>query len=126
MKRDDFRHSGEISTETETPSRKISISPFFKDSVSDIKLSQGGDPSAYSSSEYSHYIAVPPLDTERQEQGKESTRRFCGGLGVSIVERIKAEDVAIRASHLLRLPKIELFTSKMVAGSRFELLIYGL
>ena len=87
-------------SEISTMPNICSIPPFFKDSVSDIKLSQGGDPSAYSSSEYSHYIAVPPLDTERQEQGKVWTLRFCGGFGVSIVRRIKAEDVAICASHL--------------------------
>jgi SAM-dependent methyltransferase len=73
----------------------------FKDSVSAIELSQSEDPSAYSS-EYSHYIVVhTPLDTERQEQGKEWTQRFCGGLGVSIVELIKAEDGAIRVRGLM-------------------------
>lgn len=74
----------------------------FKDSVSAIHLSQGEDPSAYSSSEYSHYIVVhSPLDIGHQEHAREWAGRFCGGLGVSIVERIKVEDGAIYVRGLM-------------------------
>jgi protein-L-isoaspartate O-methyltransferase len=74
----------------------------FKDSISAIELSRGEDSSAYSSSEYSHYIVVhTPLGIERQEHGEEWTRRFCGGLGVSIVERIEAAGGGIRVRGLM-------------------------
>jgi SAM-dependent methyltransferase len=63
----------------------------FKDSISEIQLIQSEDFSAYFSPEYSHYIVFhTPFDIEYSEHGKEWTRRFCGGAGVSIVERIEA------------------------------------
>jgi SAM-dependent methyltransferase len=62
----------------------------FKDSISEIQLSQSVDSSAYFSPEYSHYIIVhTPLDMEYSGHGKEWNERFCGGAGVSIVELIE-------------------------------------
>ncbi len=62
----------------------------FKDSISEIQLSQSVDSSAYFSPEYSHYIIVhTPLDMEYSGHGKEWNERFCGVAGVSIVELIE-------------------------------------
>ncbi len=73
----------------------------FRDSASKIQLRQDEDSSAYFSPEYSHYIVVhTPLDAG-SERGREWTSRFCGGLGVSIVERIEAGDGAIRVRGLM-------------------------
>ncbi len=64
----------------------------FKDSISEIKLIHDEDSSTYFSPECSHYIIIhTPLDIEYPEQGKEWSRRFCGGFGVSIVELIDGE-----------------------------------
>ncbi len=80
----------------------LQLLALFKDSISGIQLSQGVDPSAYFSPEYSHYIVVhTPLDIKYSEHGKEWTRRFCGGLGVSIVERIEAAGGEIRVRGLM-------------------------
>jgi len=61
----------------------------FKDSISQILLCRGEEPSEYFSPEYSHYIVVhTPLDIEPSEQKNEWSRRFSSRCGVSIVERI--------------------------------------
>ncbi|MGB3944168.1 MAG: class I SAM-dependent methyltransferase [Methanothrix sp.] len=61
----------------------------FKDSISQILLREGEEPSEYFSPEYSHYIVVhTPLDIEPSEQNHEWSRRFSSRCGVSIVERI--------------------------------------
>jgi SAM-dependent methyltransferase len=80
----------------------LQLLALFKDSISEIQLSQSEDSSAYFSPEYSHYIVVhTPLDIEYSEHGKEWTRRFCGGIGVSIVELIEAGGGAIRVKGLM-------------------------
>jgi SAM-dependent methyltransferase len=74
----------------------------FKDSISEIQLIQSEDFSAYFSPEYSHYIVFhTPFDIEYSEHGKEWTRRFCGGAGVSIVERIEDGKGAIYVKGLM-------------------------
>ncbi|MDF0591075.1 class I SAM-dependent methyltransferase [Candidatus Methanocrinis natronophilus] len=61
----------------------------FKDSISQILLRKGEEPSDYFSPEYSHYIVVhTPLDMEPSVQNHEWSRRFSSRCGVSIVERI--------------------------------------
>ncbi|AET65718.1 class I SAM-dependent methyltransferase [Methanothrix harundinacea] len=74
----------------------------FKDSISEIQLKEGEDPSAYFSPEFSHYIvAHDPLDGLLKEYGEEWSRRFSGRLGVSIVERIGAGEGAIYVRGLM-------------------------
>jgi SAM-dependent methyltransferase len=73
----------------------------FKDSMSEIQLLQGEDPSAYFSPEYSHYIVVHAPLNAGSAGGKEWTSRFCGCLGVSIVERIEAVGSAIYVKGLM-------------------------
>ncbi len=74
----------------------------FKDSISEIQLSQSVDSSAYFSPEYSHYIIVhTPLDMEYSGHGKEWNERFCGGAGVSIVELIDGGGDAIYVKGLM-------------------------
>ncbi|UEC43955.1 MAG: UbiE/COQ5 methyltransferase [Methanothrix sp.] len=61
----------------------------FKDSISQILLRKGEEPSDYFIPEYSHYIVVhTPLDIEPSVQNHEWSRRFSSRCGVSIVERI--------------------------------------
>ena len=61
----------------------------FKDSISQILLRKGEEPSDYFSPEYSHYVVVhTPLDIEPSVQNHEWSRRFSSRCGVSIVERI--------------------------------------
>lgn len=80
----------------------LQLLALFKDSISEIQLSQSKDPSAYFSPEYSHYIVVhTQLDIEYSEHGKEWTRRFCGGIGVSIVELIEGAGGAIYVKGLM-------------------------
>jgi len=80
----------------------LQLLALFKDSISEIQLSQSEDSSAYFSPEYSHYIVVhTPLDIEYSEHGKEWTRRFCGGIGVSIVELIEGGGGAIYVKGLM-------------------------
>ncbi len=80
----------------------LQLLALFKDSISEIQLSQSEDSSAYFSPEYSHYIVVhTPLDIEYSEHGKEWKRRFCGGAGVSIVERIEGGGGAIYVKGLM-------------------------
>jgi SAM-dependent methyltransferase len=74
----------------------------FKDSISEIQLSQSVDSSAYISPEYSHYIIIhTPLDMEYSGHGEEWNKRFCGGVGVSIVELIEGERGAIYVKGLM-------------------------
>jgi len=74
----------------------------FKDSISEIRLLQSVDSSAYFSPEYSHYIIVhTPLDMEYSGHGKEWNERFCGGAGVSIVELIDGGGDAIYVKGLM-------------------------
>ncbi|MBN1236088.1 MAG: class I SAM-dependent methyltransferase, partial [Methanotrichaceae archaeon] len=73
-----------------TDSDALQFLALFKDSISEIQLSQGLDSSTYFRPEYSHYIVIhTPLDMEYSGHGKEWNERFCGGAGVSIVELIK-------------------------------------
>jgi SAM-dependent methyltransferase len=68
----------------------LQLLALFKDSISEIQLSQSVDSSAYFRPEYSHYIVVhTPLDMEYSGHGKEWNERFCRGAGVSIVELIE-------------------------------------
>ncbi|HII06061.1 MAG TPA: methyltransferase domain-containing protein [Methanotrichaceae archaeon] len=95
-----FEEIGTIRNHAETDA--LQLLALFKDSISEIQLSQSVDSSAYFSPEYSHYIVVhTPLDMEFSGHGKEWTRRFCGGAGVSIVELIEGGGGAIYVKGLM-------------------------
>jgi len=80
----------------------LQLLALFKDSISEIQLSQSVDSSAYFRPEYSHYIIVhTPLDMEYSGHGKEWNERFCGGAGVSIVELIDGRGDAIYVKGLM-------------------------
>jgi len=82
-----FEEIGAVLNHTEPES--LQHLALFKDSISQILLCRGEEPSEYFSPEYSHYIVVhPPLDIEPSVQKNEWSRRFSSRCGVSIVERI--------------------------------------
>lgn len=64
----------------------------FRDSISEIRLNEPESASSYFKPEYSHYLVVhSPLNFKYPENRSEWNLRFCGDLGVSIVELFSTE-----------------------------------
>ena len=70
----------------------LQILALFRDSISEICLNEPESVSDYFKPEYSHYIVVhTPLNIRFPENREEWNIRFCGGVGVSVVERVVVE-----------------------------------
>lgn len=64
----------------------------FRDSISEIRLNEPGSVSSYFKPEYSHYLIVhSPFNFKYPENRTEWNLRFCGDIGVSIVEIFSIE-----------------------------------
>ncbi|AKB38243.1 Methyltransferase [Methanosarcina siciliae C2J] len=85
---------GEIGTvRNEADENSLQILSLFRESISEIRLNEPESVSAYFSPKYSHYIVVhTPLNFRFPEKRNEWNLRFCGDVGVSIVELATAED----------------------------------
>lgn len=85
-----FAEIGSIRNEADEVS--LQILALFRESVSEIRLNEPESVSDYFKPEYSHYIVVhTPLDIRFPEKREEWNMRFCGNVGVSVVESIVAE-----------------------------------
>jgi len=84
---------GEIgSIRNEADETSLQILSLFRESISEIRLKEPESVSAYFSSNYSHYIVVhTPLNFKFHEKRDEWNLRFCGNVGVSIVELVTAD-----------------------------------
>jgi ubiquinone/menaquinone biosynthesis C-methylase UbiE len=84
---------GEIgSIRNETDESSLQILSLFRESISEIRLNEPESVSAYFSPNYSHYIVVhTPLNFKFHEKRDEWNQRFCGDVGVSLVELVTAE-----------------------------------
>lgn len=84
---------GEIgSVRNEADKTSLQILALFRDSISEIRLKEHDSVSVYFNPEYSHYLVVhTPLNIQYPENRKEWDLRFCGNVGVSLVELVVAE-----------------------------------
>lgn len=84
---------GEIgSVKNKADDISLQILSLFKDSISEICLNEAKSVSNYFKPEYSRYIIVhTPLDIRFPEKREEWNMRFCGDVGVSIVESVIVE-----------------------------------
>ena len=85
-----FEEIGSIRNEADETS--LQILALFRESISEIRLREPESVSAYFKPEYSHYLVIhTPLNIQYSEKKEEWNLRFCGNVGVSIVELIVAE-----------------------------------
>jgi ubiquinone/menaquinone biosynthesis C-methylase UbiE len=85
-----FEEIGSIRNEADETS--LQILALFRESISEIRLSEPESISAYLRPDYSHYIVVhTPLNFRFPENREEWNMRFCRNIGVSIAEIVTAE-----------------------------------
>jgi SAM-dependent methyltransferase len=70
----------------------LQILALFRDSISEIRLKEPRSISTYFKPEYSNYLVVhTPLNFRYPENRTEWNQRFCGDVGVSVVELFSVE-----------------------------------
>lgn len=77
----------------------LQILALFRDSISEIRLNEPESASSYFKPEYSHYLVVhTPLNFKYPENRTEWNLRFCGDVGVSVVElfSVKADSAYVK------------------------------
>jgi len=85
-----FEEIGSIRNEADETS--LQILALFRESISEIRLREPESVSAYFKPEYSHYLVVhTSLNIEYPEKREEWNLRFCGDVGISVVELVVAE-----------------------------------
>lgn len=92
-----FEEIGSITNKADETS--LQILALFRDSISEISLNKVESVSEYFKPEYSHYLIVhSPLNFKYPENRTEWNLRFCGDVGVSIVEllQIKADSIYVK------------------------------
>ncbi len=84
---------GEIGiVRNEADETSLQILVLFRDSISEIQLKEPESMSAYFKPEYSHYLVVhTPLNIQYPDNKEDWNLRFCGNVGVSLVELVVAE-----------------------------------
>lgn len=85
-----FEEIGNIRNKADENS--LQILALFRDSISEIRLNEPESISSYFRPEYSHYLIVhTPLNFKYPENRTEWNLRFCGNVGVSVVELFSVE-----------------------------------
>jgi SAM-dependent methyltransferase len=95
-----FREIGSVKNKADEIS--LQILSLFRDSISEICLNESESLSNYFKPEYSHYIIVhTPLNIRFPEKKEEWNMRFCGDVGISIVESVIVENDRIYVRGLI-------------------------
>lgn len=95
--KDMFEEIGSVRNEADETS--LQILALFRDSISEILLSESESASAYFKPEYSHYLVIHThLNFQYPENRTEWNLRFCRDVGVSIVElfALKADSAYVK------------------------------
>jgi precorrin-6B methylase 2 len=95
-----FTEIGSIKNKADETS--LQILALFRQSISEILLKEPASVAAYFKPEYSHYLVVhSPLNFRYPEDRKEWNLRFCGDMGVSIVELFSTESGKVYVKGLM-------------------------
>jgi SAM-dependent methyltransferase len=88
----------------------LQILSLFRDSISEIHLNGPESISSYFKPEYSHYLVVhTPLDRIYPENRTEWNLRFCGDVGVSVVELFALEADSAYVKGLMALNRSKVY-----------------
>lgn len=95
-----FEEIGNIRNKADETS--LQILALFRDSISEICLNEPESLSSYFKPEYSHYLVVhTPLNFKYPENRTEWNLRFCGNIGVSVVELFAVETNCVYVKGLM-------------------------
>lgn len=95
-----FEEIGTIKNEADEDA--LQILALFRESISEILLKEPEALSEYFKPEYSHYTVVhTPLGFQYPEERKEWNLRYCGDMGISIVELVSTKTGSIYVKGLM-------------------------